>query len=141
VEGARAYRKEGDPRWWAWWEPVLAAIVLMAVASLFNVKEPRRLWRVHRSEFFIAMAALLGVLSAGLLEGVLVGAVISLVLLIRRVSSSHVAFLGRIPGAAAIPMWSVTRAMSQYPAWSLSGSSQVSCISTLSISFDTMLAR
>ena len=80
-------------------QPVLAAIVLMAVASLFNGKELRRLWRVHRSEFFIAMTALLGVLWAGLLEGVLVGAVISLVLLIRRVSSSHVAFLGRIPGA------------------------------------------
>jgi sulfate permease, SulP family len=79
-------------------QPVLAAVVLMAVASLFNVKELRRLWRVHRSEFFIAMAALLGVLWAGLLEGVLVGAVISLVLLIRRVSLSHVAFLGRIPG-------------------------------------------
>jgi MFS superfamily sulfate permease-like transporter len=32
-------------------------------------------------------------------KGVLIGAIISLVLLIRRVSSPHVAFLGRIPGA------------------------------------------
>jgi MFS superfamily sulfate permease-like transporter len=45
------------------------------------------------------MAALLGVLWAGLLKGVLLGAVISLVLLIRRVSKPHVAFLGKIPGA------------------------------------------
>lgn len=80
-------------------QPVLAAVVLMAVASLIKVKELRRLWKFHRGEFFVAMAALLGVLWAGLLKGVLIGAVISLVLLIRRASRPHVAFLGRIPGA------------------------------------------
>lgn len=79
-------------------QPVLAAIVLMALASLLKVKALRRLWRVHRSEFFVAMAALLGVLGAGLLKGVLLGAIISLVLLIRRASAPRVAFLGRIPG-------------------------------------------
>jgi sulfate permease, SulP family len=79
-------------------QPVLAAIVLMAVTSLVKIKELRHLWRVHRNEFLVAMAALLGVLWVGLLKGVLIGAIISLVLLIRRVSSSHVAFLGRIPG-------------------------------------------
>jgi sulfate permease, SulP family len=80
-------------------QPVLAAIVLMAVASLVKVKVVRRLWQVHRGEFLVAVTALAGVLWAGLLKGVLVGAVISMVLLIRRVSSPHVAFLGRIPGA------------------------------------------
>ena len=79
-------------------QPVLAAIVLLAVTGLFKVAQLRRLWNVHRGEFFVAMAALLGVLWAGLLRGVLIGAVISLVLLIRRVSSPRVAFLGRIPG-------------------------------------------
>jgi high affinity sulfate transporter 1 len=80
-------------------QPVLAAIVLMAIAGLLKVKELRHLWQVHRGEFFIAMVALLGVLWGGLLKGVLIGAIISLVLLLRRVSSPHVAFLGRIPGA------------------------------------------
>ena len=79
-------------------QPVLAAVVLMAVASLVKLEELRHLWKFHRSEFLIAMAALAGVLWAGLLQGVLLGAVISLVLLIRRTSSPHVAFLGRIPG-------------------------------------------
>jgi MFS superfamily sulfate permease-like transporter len=50
------------------------------------------------SEYIVALAALAGVLSSGLLRGVLIGAVISLVLLIRRASRPHVAFLGRIPG-------------------------------------------
>jgi MFS superfamily sulfate permease-like transporter len=44
------------------------------------------------------MAALLGVLGSGLLRGVLIGAIISLVQLLRRASRPHVAFLGRIPG-------------------------------------------
>jgi MFS superfamily sulfate permease-like transporter len=70
----------------------------MAVAGLVNVRELRHLWQVHRNEFVVAMVALLGVLWAGLLKGVLIGAIISLVLLVRRVSSPHVAFLGRIPG-------------------------------------------
>ena len=79
-------------------QPVLAAIVLMAVAGLFKVSEFRHLWRADRAEFTIACAALLGVLGSGLLRGVLIGAVISLVQLLRRVSRPHVAFLGRIPG-------------------------------------------
>src|SRR5215831_6247532 len=80
-------------------QPVLAAIVLMAVAGLLKVRELRHLWQAHRNEFVVAMVALLGVLWAGLLKGVLIGAILSLVLLVRRVSSPHVAFLGRIPGA------------------------------------------
>ena len=52
-------------------QPVLAAIVIMAVASLVKVQELHRLWRLHRGEFFVAAAALLGVLGAGLLKGVL----------------------------------------------------------------------
>jgi high affinity sulfate transporter 1 len=79
-------------------QPVLAAIVLLAVTGLFKVSSLHRLWKVHRNEFLVAMTALLGVLWAGILRGVLIGAVISMVLLIRRASSPHVAFLGRIPG-------------------------------------------
>jgi MFS superfamily sulfate permease-like transporter len=39
------------------------------------------------------------VLGSGLLRGVMIGAIISLVQLLRRASRPHVAFLGRIPGA------------------------------------------
>ena len=80
-------------------QPVLAAIVLVAVAGLFNVSELRHLWHADRSEFLVASAALLGVLGAGLLRGVLIGALISLVQLLRRGSQPHVASLGRIPGS------------------------------------------
>jgi sulfate permease, SulP family len=80
-------------------QPVLAAIVLMAVAGLFKLSALKHLWRADRAEFTVAIAALLGVLGSGLLRGVLIGAIISLVQLLRRASRPHVAFLGRIPGA------------------------------------------
>ena len=79
-------------------QPVLAAIVLMAVAGLFKASELRHLRRADVSEFVVAIAALIGVLGSGLLRGVLIGAVISLVQLLRRGSRPHIAQLGRIPG-------------------------------------------
>ncbi len=81
-------------------QPVLAAIVLMAVTGLFNVTALRHLWRADRAELVVAIAALVGVLGSGLLRGVLIGAVISLVQLLRAASRPHVAFLGRIPGTS-----------------------------------------
>jgi MFS superfamily sulfate permease-like transporter len=78
-------------------QPVLAAVVLVAVAGLFKLSTLKQLWRGDRPEFVVAMAAILGVLSSGLLRGVMIGAVISLVQLLRRASRPHVAFLGRIP--------------------------------------------
>src|SRR6201993_2701277 len=80
-------------------QPVLAAIVLIAVTGLFKLSALKHLWRADRSEFVVAMAALLGVLGSGLLRGVMIGAVILLVQLLRTASRPHVAFLGRIPGS------------------------------------------
>ncbi len=79
-------------------QPVLAAVVLVAVTGLFKLSALKRLWRSNRTEFAVAFAALLGVLGSGLLRGVLIGAMISLVLLLRHGMRPHVAFLGRIPG-------------------------------------------
>jgi sulfate permease, SulP family len=79
-------------------QPVLAAIVLMAVSGLLKLSELKRLWRYDRGELAVALAALLGVLGSGLLRGVLIGAVISLVLLLRRASRPRTAELGCVPG-------------------------------------------
>ncbi len=79
-------------------QPVLAAVVMVAVAGLFKFSTLQQLWRSDRPEFIVAMAAIVGVMSAGLLRGVMIGAVISLVQLLRAASRPHVAFLGRIPG-------------------------------------------
>lgn len=77
---------------------VLAAIVLVAVKGLIDIRELRHLWRVSRFEFSVSMVAFAGVLLLGILKGVMVAVIISMLLLIRRVANPHVAFLGRIPG-------------------------------------------
>jgi high affinity sulfate transporter 1 len=79
-------------------QPVLAAVVLVAIAGLFKISTLKELWRDDRAEFVVAIAAFLGVLTSGLLRGVMIGAAISLVQLLRAASRPHVAFLGRIPG-------------------------------------------
>jgi sulfate permease, SulP family len=79
-------------------QPVLAAIVLFAITGLLKIAALRRLWKFHRGEFVIAMAAVAGVLASGLLRGVMLGVIISIFMLLRRASRPHVAFLGRIPG-------------------------------------------
>jgi len=79
-------------------QPVLAAIVLVAVAGLFKIKAIKRLWTFNKGEFAVAMAALFGVLSSGLLRGVLIGAVLSILMLLRRASRPSTTELGRVPG-------------------------------------------
>ena len=79
-------------------QPVLAAIVLFAVTGLFKLSALKRLWRFNRGEFLVALAALMGVLGSGLLRGVLIGVVLSILMLLRRGSTPHTAELGRVPG-------------------------------------------
>ena len=79
-------------------QPVLAAVVLVAIAGLLNLSTLKELWLNDRSEFVVAIAAFGGVLTFGLLRGVMLGALISLVQLVRLSSRPHVALLGRIPG-------------------------------------------
>jgi len=77
---------------------ILAAIVLVAIRGLVDIKEMKRLFQVNRFDFTIAITALISVIVFGILQGVLIAALFSLILIIRSVSSPHVAFLGRIPG-------------------------------------------
>ena len=77
---------------------VLAAIVLVAVKGLIDIRELRHVWKVSRYEFFVSMVAFSAVLLEGILKGVIVAVLVSMLLLIRRAAHPHVAFLGRIPG-------------------------------------------
>ena len=81
-------------------QPVLAAIVLVAVTGLVRIDTLRHIWRFSRTEFAVAMAALIGVLGSGLLNGVLVGAALSIALLIHRASRPRVVEVGRVPGTS-----------------------------------------
>ena len=77
---------------------VLAAVVLTAILGLFDFRALLWMWRVSRLDFYAAAVALAGVLLLGILHGILLAALASILLLLARISRPHIAFLGRVPG-------------------------------------------
>jgi MFS superfamily sulfate permease-like transporter len=77
---------------------LLACIVLVAIKSLINIKEFKHLWKINRQDFYIAIIALIGVIVFGILKGVIIASIASLLLIIKIVSTPNIAVLGRIPG-------------------------------------------
>ena len=81
---------------------VLAAVIIDAVVfGMIDVAELRRLHRVARVDYWISIAAILGVLSAGVLAGVTIGIALSLIWLIYVATSPRMPLLGREPGTQA----------------------------------------
>ncbi|MCC6193073.1 MAG: SulP family inorganic anion transporter, partial [Burkholderiales bacterium] len=79
-------------------QPLLAALVLASIQSMFKVDELRQLLRVSKPEFLIALVTIGAVLGLGILKGVLVACVFSLAILIRRLALPECVQLGRVPG-------------------------------------------
>src|SRR5690242_15638089 len=78
---------------------VLGAVIIDAVVfGMIDLPELRRLYRVTRLDFWIAAAAIIGVLSAGVLFGVVIGVTLSLVWLIYVATRPSMPLLGREPG-------------------------------------------
>jgi MFS superfamily sulfate permease-like transporter len=78
---------------------VLAAIIIEAVVmGMMDLPEMRRLHRVARVDFWIAVAAILGVLSSGVLAGVMIGILLSILWLVYISVTPSMHVLGRQPG-------------------------------------------
>lgn len=77
----------------------LAAVVLAAVAGLIDIRGMLRLWRVSREDFLAAAIALVGVLLLGILQGILLAALASALMLLILAGRPYIAFLGRTPGS------------------------------------------
>jgi SulP family sulfate permease len=78
---------------------VLGAVIIDAVVfGMIDLTEFRRLFRVARFDFWIAIAAVIGVLSAGVLAGVVIGVVLSLGWLVYVATRPPMPLLGREPG-------------------------------------------
>ncbi|MDH4118375.1 MAG: SulP family inorganic anion transporter, partial [Acidimicrobiia bacterium] len=75
----------------------LAAIVIAAAFSLFDLAELRWLWRARKSEFNLCVFAIAGVVVFGVLEGIVIAIALSLGNFIRRAWRPHDAILGRLP--------------------------------------------
>ena len=81
-------------------QPTLAAIVIAASMSLADVPGMIRLWRQRRSDFTLALIAFLGVALLGVLPGIGVAVVLSVLDVFRRTWRPHRAALGRVPELA-----------------------------------------
>ncbi|MFD9270215.1 SulP family inorganic anion transporter [Streptomyces goshikiensis] len=81
---------------------VLGAIVVYAAVRLVEVGEFRRLAAFRRRELLLALGCLLGVLTLGILHGVLVAVALSVVELLARVARPHDAVEGMVPGLAGM---------------------------------------
>jgi high affinity sulfate transporter 1 len=82
------------------WLPiaVLSAVLIKAALGLFDLPSLVRLRRVSPQEFRLCIITLLGVITVGVLSGVVVAIGVAIVQLMVRASRPHDATLGRIPG-------------------------------------------
>ncbi|HBI39900.1 MAG TPA: sodium-independent anion transporter [Tenacibaculum sp.] len=78
---------------------ILAAIIIVAVFNLINIKEARRLWRANNLDFWLLVATFSSTLVFGIEYGILVGVGLSLILLIYRTSRPYVTELGKVPNS------------------------------------------
>ena len=83
-------------------QPVLAAVVIAASISLFDAAALRRLYRVQRTEFGLAVACALGVMFLGVLLGIVIAVALSAVYIFARVAAPYSTVLGK---PAGVPGW------------------------------------
>ena len=80
-------------------KPVLGALIIEAVVmGMMNLPEMRRIYRVQKFDFWVAIAAIIGTLAFGVLAGVIIGIGLSLLWLVAVATHPRMAVLGREPG-------------------------------------------
>ena len=80
-------------------KPVLGALIIEAVVmGMMNLPEMRRIYRVQKFDFWVAIAAIIGTLAFGVLAGVIIGIGLSLLWLVAVATHPRMAVLGREAG-------------------------------------------
>ncbi|MGA1544721.1 MAG: SulP family inorganic anion transporter [Saprospiraceae bacterium] len=78
---------------------ILASVIVVAVVGLINYKEAVHLWKNDRRDFLSLIVTFLATLTLGIQDGVMIGVILSLAIIIYRNSRPHVAVLGKLPEA------------------------------------------
>jgi high affinity sulfate transporter 1 len=81
-------------------QSALAAIIIAASFSLIDLAALRRLWAVRREEFVLASVAILGVALVGVLEGIVIAVLLSIIQFFHRAWQPHYAIMGKTPQVA-----------------------------------------
>jgi SulP family sulfate permease len=79
-------------------EPILAAIVISTVFGLIDYKYAKFLLKVDRSDFWVLVVTFISTLILGIVNGVFVGIILSLITVLANNSRTHIAVLGRLEG-------------------------------------------
>ncbi len=79
-------------------QPTLAAVVIAAAISLADIPGTVRMFRQRQAEFWLSIAAFLGVALLGVLAGIALAVALSVGNVFRRVWWPYQATLGRVPG-------------------------------------------
>ncbi|EAR02051.1 SulP family inorganic anion transporter [Maribacter sp. HTCC2170] len=78
---------------------ILASIIMVSVFGLIDFEYPRTLWKFRKDEFIVLVLTFLITLFIGIKEGVLIGVLFSLLLMVYRTSKPHFAVLGKVKGS------------------------------------------
>ncbi|HJV92750.1 MAG TPA: sulfate permease [Azonexus sp.] len=78
---------------------VLSASIIMAAISMIDLQALRQAWTYDRADAMALLGTAGGVLLFGLEAGIALGVVLSMATLLYRVSTPHIAVIGRIPGS------------------------------------------
>ena len=77
---------------------ILASIIMVAVFGLIDVKELFYLWRTDKRDLVMLLVTFLGTLLLGIEEGILIGVILSIALIVYQTTKPHTAVLGKLPG-------------------------------------------
>lgn len=78
-------------------KPILAAIIIVSVVGLIDIKEPQKLWFADRKDFWVLMITLIITLMLGIEKGILAGVFVSMVIVIYETTLPNFTILGKIP--------------------------------------------
>lgn len=76
--------------------PILAAIIMVSIFGLINIKYPIQLWKKNRDECLAFLITFIITMTVGIPQGIVIGILLSLLTMIFRTSKPHIAILGKI---------------------------------------------
>ena len=76
---------------------ILAAVVIVAVLGLVDIKTPKILWQTDKTDFFLLMITFISTLTLGIVVGILIGIALSLGAVLYKASRPHMAKLAQVP--------------------------------------------
>lgn len=79
---------------------ILASVIMVAVFGLIDTKEAMHLWKTDRTDFWMLLVTFVATLGLGIEQGIGLGVVLSLVMVIFRTTRPHAARLGKVPGSS-----------------------------------------